>query len=156
DTLVARLISYEPHGLVINRTINYDITMKAANSSHNEMVVVRFGQQEKISRVGAQSTVKLEETNLPVANLSAALAGRISGLVGVQRSGLPGSNSADLWIRGISTFNRSGNNAGPLIVVDGVQGRDINSFDPEDIASFTIPKDASATAVYGVAGANVV
>lgn len=154
DTLVARLIGYEPHVFVINRTIDFDIIMKAANSSLNEVVVVGFGQQKKISLVGAQSTVKVEELKQPVANLSAALAGRISGLVGVQRSGLPGSNSADLWIRGISTFNRSGNNAGPLIVVDGVQGRDINSFDPEDIASFTILKDASATAVYGVAGAN--
>jgi TonB-linked SusC/RagA family outer membrane protein len=154
DTLIARLIGYEPYIFVINKTIDFDITMKATNSSLNEVVVVGFGQQKKISLVGAQSTVKVEELKQPVANLSAALAGRISGLVGVQRSGLPGSNSADLWIRGISTFNRSGNNAGPLIVVDGVQGRDINSFDPEDIASFTILKDASATAVYGVAGAN--
>lgn len=154
DTLVARLIGYEPYIFVINKTIDFDITMKATNSSLNEVVVVGFGQQKKISLVGAQSTVKVEDLKQPVANLSAALAGRISGLVGVQRSGLPGSNSADLWIRGISTFNQSGNNAGALIVVDGVQGRDINGIDPEDVASFTILKDASATAVYGVAGAN--
>jgi TonB-linked SusC/RagA family outer membrane protein len=154
DTLVARLIGYEPYIIVINKTIDFDITLKATNSSLNEVVVVGFGQQKKISLVGAQSTVKMEELKQPVANLSAALAGHISGLVGVQRSGLPGSNGADLWIRGISTFNQSGNSASPLIVVDGVQGRDINSFDPEDISSFTILKDASATAVYGVAGAN--
>lgn len=110
--------------------------------------------RKKISVVGAQSTVKVEDLKTPVANLSAALAGRIAGLVGVQRTGLPGSDGADLWIRGIATFNRSGNNAGPLIVVDGVQDRDINSFDPEDISSFSILKDAAATAVYGVAGAN--
>ncbi|MCK7557545.1 TonB-dependent receptor plug domain-containing protein [Chitinophaga sedimenti] len=96
----------------------------------------------------------MEDIKTPVANLSAALAGRIAGLVGVQRSGMPGSNSADVWIRGISTFNGSGNSASPLIVVDGVQGRDLNAFDPEDISSFTILKDAAATAVYGVAGAN--
>ncbi|SEW05499.1 TonB-linked outer membrane protein, SusC/RagA family [Chitinophaga sp. YR573] len=154
DTLTARLIGYEPYIIVINKTIDFDITLKATNSSLNEVVVVGFGQQKKISLVGAQSTVKMEELKQPVANLSAALAGHISGLVGVQRSGLPGSNGADLWIRGISTFNQSGNSASPLIVVDGVQGRDINSFDPEDISSFTILKDASATAVYGVAGAN--
>ncbi|PZP40427.1 MAG: TonB-dependent receptor, partial [Pseudopedobacter saltans] len=81
------------------------------------------------------------------------LAGRISGLIGVQRSGLPGSNSADIWIRGISTFGGS-NSSSPLIIVDGVQGRGINDFDPEDIESFTILKDASATAVYGAQGAN--
>ncbi|SFO49341.1 TonB-linked outer membrane protein, SusC/RagA family [Chitinophaga sp. YR627] len=154
DTLVARLVGYEPYSFVINKTIDFDITLKATNSSLNEVVVVGFGQQKKISVVGAQSTVKVEELKQPVANLSAALAGRIAGIVGVQRSGLPGSNSADLWIRGISTFNRSGNSASPLIVVDGVQGRDINSFDPEDISSFSILKDAAATAVYGVAGAN--
>ena len=154
DSLSARLIGYEPYYFVINKTIDFDIILKATNSSLNEVVVVGFGQQKKISLVGAQSTVNLEELKSPVANLSAALAGRISGLVGVQRSGLPGSNGADLWIRGISTFNGSGNSASPLIVVDGVQGRDMNSFDPEDISSFTILKDASATAVYGVAGAN--
>ncbi|WP_261387638.1 SusC/RagA family TonB-linked outer membrane protein [Chitinophaga pinensis] len=154
DTLVARLVGYEPFQFVINKTIDFDITMKATNSSLNEVVVVGFGQQKKISLVGAQSTVKMEDLKQPVANLSAALAGRLAGVVGVQRSGLPGSNGADLWIRGIATFNGSGNSASPLIVVDGVQGRDINAFDPEDIASFTVLKDAAATAVYGVAGAN--
>lgn len=154
DSLIARLIGYETYTFMITKTIDFDITLKATNSSLNEVVVVGFGQQKKISLVGAQSTVKVEDLKQPVANLSATLAGRIAGLVGVQRTGLPGSNGADLWIRGISTFNKSGNNASPLIVVDGVQGRDINNIDPEDIASFTILKDASATAVYGVAGAN--
>lgn len=154
DSLSARMIGYQSFNVVINNVIHFDIKLEAANNSLNEVVVVGFGEQKKISLVGAQSSVKVEDIQTPVANLSAALAGRIAGLVGVQRSGLPGSNSADLWIRGISTFNGSGNSASPLIVVDGVQGRDINSFDPEDIASFTILKDAAATAVYGVAGAN--
>lgn len=131
-----------------------DIVMDAVEGSADEVVVVGYGQQKKISLVGAQSTINVEELKEPVANLSASLAGRIAGLVGVQRTGLPGSNGADLWIRGISTFNGSGNDASPLVIVDGVQGRDINAFDPEDISSFTILKDASATAIYGVAGAN--
>ena len=131
-----------------------EITMDAEEGSADEVVVVGYGQQKKISLVGAQSSVNVEDLKEPVANLSASLAGRIAGLVGVQRTGLPGSNAADLWIRGISTFVGSGNDASPLIIVDGVQGRDINAFDPEDIASFTILKDASATAIYGVAGAN--
>lgn len=154
DTIVVRYIGYEDYRTVINTTINLNVTLKAINNSINEVVVVGYGQQKKISLVGAQSTVKVEDLKVPIANLSAALAGRISGLIGVQRTGLPGSDGADLWIRGISTFNQSGNNASPLVVVDGIQGRDINSFDPEDISSFTILKDASATAVYGVAGAN--
>ncbi|CAN5825862.1 TonB-dependent receptor [soil metagenome] len=130
-----------------------NIVLQRNNDAMQEVAVVAYGYQKKISLVGAQSTVNMEELKQPVANLSAALAGRIAGLVGVQRTGLPGSNGADLWIRGISTFNNS-NDASALIIVDGVQGRDINAFDPEDIASFTILKDASATAVYGVAGAN--
>ncbi|WP_295117976.1 TonB-dependent receptor [uncultured Chitinophaga sp.] len=154
DSLSARMIGYDYFNVMVTNTINFEITLKATNNSLNEVVVVGFGEQKKISLIGAQSSVKVEDLKTPVANLSAALAGRIAGLVGVQRSGLPGSNSADVWIRGISTFNGSGNSASPLIVVDGVQGRDINAFDPEDISSFTILKDASATAVYGVAGAN--
>jgi TonB-linked SusC/RagA family outer membrane protein len=154
DSLSTRQIGYKNYTVIINKVIDFDIVLEGSNNSLNEVVVVGFGQQKKISLVGAQSSVKVEDLKQPVANLSASLAGRISGLVGVQRTGLPGSNGADLWIRGISTFNQSGNNAGPLIVVDGVQGRDINSLDPEDISSFTILKDASATAVYGVAGAN--
>lgn len=154
DSLIIRYVGYRDYITVIKNIIDLNITLQAAENSLNEVAVVGYGQQKKISVVGAQSTVNMEDIKLPVANLSASLAGRISGLVGVQRSGLPGGDGADLWIRGISTFNGSGNNAGPLVVVDGVQGRDINSFDPEDIASFTILKDAAATAVYGVAGAN--
>ncbi|MEJ5053845.1 SusC/RagA family TonB-linked outer membrane protein [Sphingobacterium sp. MYb382] len=154
DSLQVSHVGFQEYKTAINTTISLNIVLKALSNSLNEVVVVGFGQQKKISLVGSQSSVNVEDLKVPVANLSAALAGRISGLVGVQRSGLPGSDGADLWIRGISTFNGSGNNASPLIVVDGVQGRDLNSLDAEDISSFTILKDASATAVYGVAGAN--
>jgi TonB-linked SusC/RagA family outer membrane protein len=147
-------VGYVPQVNSINNNLALEITMDAVAGSMDEVVLVGYGKQKKISLVGAQSSVNVEDLKMPVANLSATLAGRIAGLVGVQRTGLPGSNAADLWIRGISTFNGSGNDATPLIIVDGVQGRDLNSFDPEDIASFTILKDASATAVYGVAGAN--
>ncbi len=119
----------------------------------NAVVVVGYGKQRKITLTGAQSTVNTSELKYPVANISTMLAGRVSGLVGVQRSGLPGSNSADIWIRGISTFG-SGNDSHPLIIVDGVKGRSLDDLVAEDIASFTILKDASATAVYGAEGAN--
>lgn len=144
-------VGYESYRVAINNAINLNIILKAINNGINEVVVVGYGQQKKISVVGAQSSVNVEDLKLPVANLSTMLAGRISGLVGVQRSGLPGADGADLWIRGISSMS---GNTGPLVVVDGVQGRDINGLDPEDISSLTILKDASATAVYGVAGAN--
>ncbi|UOE50657.1 TonB-dependent receptor [Mucilaginibacter sp. SMC90] len=153
DSISVSFIGFRTFTAAVKDEINFTITLQAAANSLNEVAVVGYGQQKKISVVGAQSTVNLEDIKQPVANLSATLAGRISGLVGVQRSGLPGQNGADLWIRGISTFNGS-NNASPLIIIDGVQGRDINGLDAEDISSFTILKDASATAVYGVAGAN--
>ncbi|HCU45725.1 MAG TPA: TonB-dependent receptor [Sphingobacterium sp.] len=151
DSLTVTNVGYEPYRVAINNAINLNIILKAINNGINEVVVVGYGQQKKISVVGAQSSVNVEDLKLPVANLSTMLAGRISGLVGVQRSGLPGADGADLWIRGISSMS---GNTGPLVVVDGVQGRDINGLDPEDISSLTILKDASATAVYGVAGAN--
>ncbi|APU67012.1 TonB-dependent receptor [Christiangramia flava JLT2011] len=117
--------------------------------SLDEVVLVGYGRQKKISVVGAQSTIEAEELEQPVANIGTMLAGRVSGLTGVQRSGLPGKDAADIWIRGIGTFA----NSGPLILVDGVQ-RSLNDINPIDIESFTILKDASATAVYGIRGAN--
>lgn len=153
DSLIANFVGYNRYAWKFTDRIVYDFAMATVSGSLDNVVVVGYGKQKKISLVGAQSTVNIEDLKQPVANLSATLAGRIAGLVGVQRTGLPGSNSADIWIRGISTFNGS-NDAGPLVIVDGVQGRDLNAFDPEDISSFTILKDASATAVYGAQGAN--
>jgi len=150
-SLTFTAVGYKPQTIGVN-TLTMDVVMDAAEGNMQEVVVVGFGKAKKISIVGAQASVDVDELKQPVANLSATLAGRIAGVIGVQRSGLPGENAADLWIRGISTF---GNNpSGPLIVIDGVQNRGLNSFDPEDIASFTILKDANALAVYGVAGAN--
>ena len=114
-----------------------------------ETVVIGYGTQRKISNIGAQSTLKLEDMKTPSASLSTVLAGRLAGVIAVQRTGEPGKDAADIWIRGISTPNTST----PLVLVDGVE-RGFNDIDPEDIESFTILKDASATAVYGVRGAN--
>lgn len=126
-----------------------DVQMENDEQALDEVVLVGYGKQRKISVVGAQSTIEPSEIEMPVANLSTMLAGRIAGLTGVQRSGLPGYDGADIWIRGISTL---GGNA-PLILVDGVE-RSMDHIDPRDIESFTVLKDAAATAVYGVRGAN--
>lgn len=132
-------------------TINIRM-MPGQGKDLEEVAVVAFGKQRKISLVGAQSSLNVGELKQPTANLSAMLAGHLSGVIGVQRSGEPGKSAADVWIRGISTFGQ-GNSATPLILVDGVE-RDFNNIDPEDVESFTILKDASGTAVYGVRGAN--
>ena len=126
-----------------------DVQMADDAQSLDEVVLVGYGKQKKISVVGAQSTIKADELELPVANLGTMLAGRIAGITGVQRSGLPGYDGADLWIRGISSFG----NAYPLVLVDGVE-RSLDNINPRDIESFSILKDASATAVYGIRGAN--
>lgn len=135
--------------VTVGERTTVDIQMDDDPQSLDEVVIVGYGKQKKISVVGAQSTVKAEELELPVANIGTMLAGRISGITGVQRDGLPGFDGADLWIRGISTFG----NASPLVLVDGVE-RSLDNINPRDIASFSILKDASATAVYGIRGAN--
>lgn len=128
-----------------------DVILAEDVSSLDEVVVVAYGHQRKVSVVGAQSSMKIEDIKMPTANLSSAIAGRLPGVVAVQRSGEPGHDDSDLWIRGISTL--AGQNSKPLVLVDGVE-RSFNNIDPEDIESFTVLKDASATAVYGVRGAN--
>ena len=151
--LVFSYIGFGTQELPVGDQTTLNVRMRPGQSKDlEEVAVVAFGKQRKISLVGAQSTLNADELKQPTADLSSMLAGRISGVIGVQRSGEPGKSSADIWIRGISTFG-AGNSANPLILVDGVE-RDFNNIDPEDVESFTILKDASGTAVYGVRGAN--
>lgn len=126
-----------------------NVVLKEDVAQLEEVVVVGYGTQRKISNIGSQSSLKLEDMKVPSASLTTTLAGRLSGVIAVQRTGEPGKDAADIWIRGISTPNSSS----PLVLVDGVE-RSFNDIDPEDIESLTTLKDASATAVYGVRGAN--
>lgn len=116
-----------------------------------EVVVVGYGTQRKISTVGAQSGIKnMQEMKQPVANIGSVLAGRIAGVIGIQGNGEAGrDDNTQIWIRGVATTT----NTTPLVLVDGVE-RTFSNIDPEDIESFQVLKDASATAVYGVKGAN--
>lgn len=118
-----------------------------------EVVVVGYGTQKKESVVGSIQTIQPSSLKVPSANLSTSFAGRMAGVIAVQRSGEPGADGANFWIRGISTF---GGSTTPLIVVDGVEvsTADLNAIDPEVIESFSILKDATATALYGSRGAN--
>jgi len=130
-----------------------DIRLQPDSSSNlQEVAVVAYGTQSKISLIGAQSTVSVDDLKQPVADLTSLLAGRVSGIVGVQRSGQPGKDAASIYIRGLSSFVSS-SNISPLILIDGVE-RAIDAFNIDDVQSLTILKDASATAVYGVRGAN--
>lgn len=149
-TLMISYIGYVTQEVEVQKRKNITVILKPVDNSLNEVVVVAFGQkQRKIETLGAQSSMNVEDLKQPVANISTVLAGRVSGLVGVQRSGEPGRDGADLWIRGVISL---GNNT-PLILVDGVE-RAFSNIDPNDIESFSILKDASSTSVYGVRGAN--
>lgn len=149
DSLSASFTGYNTYKWVFADRLDYDITMETVAGSLNEVVVIGYGKQRKISQIGAQSIINTEDLKQPIANVSAGLAGRLAGLVAVQRTGEPGHDDADLWIRGIATMNSSS----PLILVDGVE-RSMSNLNYDDIATFSILKDASATAVYGVRGAN--
>lgn len=151
-TLTISFIGYTAQEIRINpRQTVLDIVLKEELSELDEVVVVGYGEQRRISVIGSQSQLKMDDIKAPTANFESALAGRVPGLIVVQKSGEPGHDSSDIWIRGISTF--ADQNQKPLILVDGVE-RSFSNIDPEDIESFTILKDASATAVYGVRGAN--
>lgn len=149
--LVFSFVGFETTEVPVGTKTIINLKLKPSGNVLNEVAIVGYGTQRKISLIGAQSSVKVEELKLPTSNITTALAGRISGVVGVTRTGEPGKDIADIWIRGIATFG--GNSSSPLILIDGVE-RSINNIDPEDISSFTILKDASSTAVYGVRGAN--
>lgn len=132
-----------------NSTDIYDVILEETVNELDETVIIGYGTQRKISSIGAQSSMKLDDLKTPSASLTTTLAGRLAGVIAVQRTGEPGKDNADIWIRGIATPN----SATPLVLVDGVE-RAFNDIDPEDIESLTTLKDASATAVYGVRGAN--
>ncbi|WP_235969779.1 TonB-dependent receptor [Pedobacter planticolens] len=150
ETLVISYVGY------INKEIKADakspmsIKLAPQVSDLNDVVIVGYGKQKKESVVGAISSVKGEALKFPTRNLTTSLAGQVSGLIAVQRSGEPGYDNAEFWIRGISTFKGG---TSPLVLVDGVP-RNIADIEPDEIETFSVLKDASATAVYGAEGAN--
>jgi TonB-linked SusC/RagA family outer membrane protein len=150
--ILVSAVGYAPLELAAVTTGNMVVEMDIKAENLSEVAVVGYGRQKKISVVGSQVTVKPEELKIPVRDLTNALAGRLAGVVAVQRSGEPGYDASSIFIRGVSTFASSPRS--PLLVVDGVPDRSINNIDPEDIESFTVLKDASATAVFGTRGAN--
>lgn len=147
--LVFSYLGLETVELPVGASNDLDVVMKESTVKIEQVTVVGYGTQRKESVIGAISTVNLNDISMPVAKLSSALGGKLAGVVTVQASGEPGAG-AEFWIRGISTF---GANKTPLVLVDGVE-RTLDLVDTEDIATFSILKDASATAVYGVRGAN--
>lgn len=148
--LVFSFVGYRTMEAPVNSRTQVNVSLEIDVSALQEVQVVAYGEQKKESVVGAISTVKPKEITTPTRNLQNALAGKVAGVIAVQRSGEPGYDDAQFWIRGVSTFAGGSN---PLILVDGVE-RPISNIEPEEIETFSILKDAAATAVYGIRGAN--
>jgi TonB-linked SusC/RagA family outer membrane protein len=150
NQIVVSYIGYKTREL--NSGTNLVVLMEPAAVNIDEVVVVGYGTQRKETVIGAVTTVKGEQLQAASSsNLTNSLAGRVSGVTTLMGSGRPGLNKSTIYIRGISTL--SSGNTNPLILVDGIE-RDMGNVDADDIENFTVLKDAAATAVYGIRGAN--
>ena len=137
---------------LVKATNGMKVTLEEESTMLQGVEVVAYGVQKKVTVTGAISSVKSEDlTRTPVSSVNNVLAGQLSGVTTVQTSGEPGSDAASIFVRGKATFGSA--SASPLIQVDGVE-REMWDIDPNEIESITVLKDASATAVFGVRGAN--
>lgn len=155
DTLLFTYIGYARLEVAVNNQQEINVVMEESAQQVEELVVVAFAKQKKEDVIGSVTNISPKELKVPASNLTNALAGRISGLVSYQRSGEPGlgKDNAEFFIRGVTTF---GYKKDPLILIDGVEfsTRDLAALNTDDIESFNIMKDATATSLYGARGAN--
>lgn len=160
EVLRVSMVGMNPEEIRVAGQKIVKVTLTMNVDKLDEVVVVGFGKQKKVTVTGAVSTVNMQDMQTPVRSLTNALAGKVAGIISMQSGGgEPGYDNPNFTIRGIGTFQGS---TTPLIIVDGVQRDDVNStyggafnnIDPEDISSISLLKDASATAIYGARGAN--
>lgn len=143
-------IGYADASFKVGKSKTYDVVLEEDSQALEGVEIVAYGMQKKVSVTGALSSVKSDDLlRTPVSNVNNVLAGQLSGVTTIQYSGEPGSDAATVFVRGQGTWTDSS----PLIQVDGVE-RSMSDLNPEDIESITVLKDASATAVFGVRGAN--
>lgn len=154
-----RFLGYETQIITVGNRTALHVSLTEAKSELEEVVIVGYGAQKKVTVTGSVASVDMADMRTPGPNLSNVLQGKVAGIISVQANGEPGYDNSTFTIRGIGTFAGS---TSPLVIVDGVQRDDVNStyggaynnIDPEDIVSISLLKDASATAVYGAKGAN--
>lgn len=151
--LVFSMVGFQTQEIPLNGREVINVVLKASDSGLDEVVVVAFGTQKKTDLVGAVTSIKPADLKVPSSNLTTALAGKAAGIIAYQRSGEPGKDNAEFFIRGVTTF---GYKKDPLIMIDGmeVSTTDMARLQPDDIASFSIMKDATATSLYGSRAAN--
>ena len=152
-TLVFSYIGFETKIIAIANKRYLDVILSESAEALEEVQVVAFQKQRKNSVIGSINTIKPTELNQPNSNLTASLAGRISGVISYQRSGEPGADNAEFFVRGVTSFGYSNS---PLILIDGLEvtTNDLARIEPDNIASFSVMKDATATSLYGARGAN--
>ena len=153
DVLQITFIGLETQLVSVRGKASMKIVMKELRDELEEVTVVAFAKQKKESVIGSIQTVKPAELKTPSSNLTTSLAGRMAGVIAYQRSGEPGKDNANFFIRGVTTF---GYKKDPLILLDNVEvsSDDLARVQPDDIASFSVLKDATSTALYGARGAN--
>ena len=152
NTVVISFIGYVSQEMTASVLNGRTLTLKEDNQQLDDVVVIAYGQQKKVTVTGAVTSLGAKDLlATPVASLGNALAGKLTGVSSIQYSGAPGADDPDIYIRGISTLSTGSSK--PLILVDGVE-RSFTQIDPNEVADISILKDASATAVFGVRGAN--
>ena len=153
QTLIFSYVGMKSKEVVYTGQQEINVSLEEKADELDEITLVAFGKQKKSSVIASVSTINPSELKIPSSNLTTALAGRMAGMISYQRSGEPGNDSAEFFIRGVTTF---GYKKSPLILIDGVEltTTDLARLQPDDIASFSIMKDATATALYGARGAN--
>ena len=150
EVLEFRYIGYNSVEQKVKDKSVINIAMAESNVNLDDVVVIGYGSQKKESVVSSVNTMKPAEIAIPTRSLSNTIAGQVAGVIAIQRSGEPGNDDADFWIRGQSSY---AGGTSPLVLVDGVP-RSMNDLDTDEIETFTVLKDAAATAVYGSEGAN--
>lgn len=146
-------IGYNSLTVEVKNRSTINVSLKEKTNELDEVTVVAFGKQKKESVIGSITTIEPKNLKVPSSNLTTAFAGQMAGVIAYQRSGEPGADDADFFVRGITTF---GGRRDPLILIDNIElsKTDLARLQPDDIASFSVMKDATATALYGARGAN--
>lgn len=148
--LLVSYLGYNTEEIKVKGRRNINVVLHEDSKALDEVVIVGYGKQKKESVVVSMSSIKPKDIVVPSRSLNNSLAGQVAGLIAVQRSGEPGYDNAEFWIRGVSTF---AGGTSPLVLVDGVP-RNMSDIEPDEIETFSVLKDAAATAIYGAEGAN--
>ena len=151
--LVFSIVGYDNQEVSVKGQEVINIRLQRSTGSLDDVVIVAYGKQKRRELVGSVTSIKPSDLKIPSSNLTTALAGRLAGVIAYQRSGEPGQDNAEFFIRGVTTF---GYKKDPLILIDGIEfsTTELARLNPDDIASFSIMKDATANALYGARGAN--